>query len=342
MKNKNIISEEIGRIREIMGISLNEALSAISGPGGWILRLIDEVEDVMLLAGKSTLEINDIRRGINAARTETELQSEIFRLFRKGSDHYNELINLVRTNYADKIEAAVLDAVNLGKRLKDQGKSIREIEVEMKRMYDEQIKGYMGPDIKEDVIRAAKSEVEAYSTGGKIYTIDDLREIWNAYRNDKNVQRLFNKYGPQLEAQFQSAVDKLSKHKDMQQFVDELDGIIRGWAKDHPYVPNTAWEKFKNLMVKTFIIENRRGGIGLKSGFLWVGWLIMLAWIGRGLQHKYWGETWARAFTISIGEDVAGLLGLGAEAGKDILDEVIPKPDDPITPEDVQKAEEKY
>lgn len=338
MENKKIISEEIFRIKEIMGLPINEA-KTVGGP--WYVRLIDEVVDSLRLAGKST-EANELLLVRNifsrVGLTQAELDSAIYTLFRRNSSWYPELIAYIKANYASKIDEAVYDLVKMGKKLKDEGVAAEDIKMAMRKYYDAGTSGsYLGDDIANEVITRAEAQVASYVPINPIkkYTMDDADEIYNALKNNPDYEYLFTKYGTQLYAEYISAAQKLIKSQDLTTFVRELDAIMATWMKNHPYVDKSFWGWCRRNLTKLFIARNKAGNADFGLTMLKIlGNILVMSWAGRVVVRKSRGQDWGTAIWGAMKDDIVGTLGGFFGLAGETIDELAPP--DPIKPGEVE------
>lgn len=344
MKSEKIISEEILRIKEIMGINLNEAEQ---GPGPWYIRLVDELTATMNAAGKSTTELQAARKLLAKANlTGLELDSAIYNLFKKTSSYYPELINYIRTNYASKIDEAAYEVARLGKQLKDNGASQVDIEMGMRKYYNNNIEGgYFGDDIAEDVLTKAKAEVDAHVPIPKPtpnLTEADAEIVMNDFRNKPEYKDIFKRYGAQLEAEYKAAVRRIiNAQGDLGTFSKEMDNIILTWQKNHPYIAPAWWRWAKKIFNKIFVWRNKLGESNYALSLLKTfGSVIGTLYATRIFVRMRRGEGPGSAAIHAFQDDIVGTLGALLGLGGATIDEIVPP--DPIKPGEVEDIKSEY
>jgi hypothetical protein len=350
MNKVELISENLIRIHEIMMKTINESST---GGAPWYIKLIDELGTGLRSAGKQvpTTTLDFLKAKFTNAFSQDEIDDAVKILFNKRSGFYDDLIRLIKNNYSSLINKAIDDIAQYGQDLLDAGMPLNDVHNEMDNFYNLATKNsYLGDDLALEIKLDARNKLrQPQNRSGTnvppLLTPEEeakLMEIFNTYKTNKKYQRLFNDFGPQMKAEFDQLKVIFTRNKDFADFSRKLDDAFIKWEKAHPEVPSGFWPNAKILLKKMFIVETKAGNYSPLSIVKMVGWLLAFSWVWRGLVHKAYGESWTRAFFKSTIEDAVGVLGGTIEGGEELIRELVPKPDEPLTPGDIKTAEEKY
>jgi len=342
MENKKLIKEEIFRIKEIMGIPLNEQVNPK------MLQIVDEFIDALKGGGNVNAlklqDLNAIRAEMIAARTDAEVSSALTKLFSKGSRFYSEIISHIKLNNADVIDDLVYRMSELGKKLKAQGESQDAIDNAMKNLYSEQTnKWYFGSDLKDEIFTKAKNKVLIYDVD---FTMAD--DLINTLKNKPEFKKLYKKFGAQIQAELDELRAKWPQIKSATAFNDELTKMEQRWTTKFP-APAGFWSKVFRRIKSVLFAVNDKGAIDWAKSWKRPGhlalWIMMISLAGYFLYKFFdgiWGEGKSPTEVIvgGVSDEAAGAGGVimktiesafGPRGGKK-----------PITPEDIEKAEETY